>query len=98
MSFLPEDGPQWPKHIVLGDGEKSVQENLGNNSGILRQHRCGALRGEYVKCSANFYLVFLCIYRLPRSVILVGLYLVGVILRVSLSLCTVILHCHRLVV
>jgi len=69
---------------------------LVNNSGILKHHLCGALWGEYVKTSTYFYLVFLCIYKLPRSVFLVGVYPVGVALRDSLSLCTVIYYCHWL--
>ena len=54
--------------------------------------------GEYVKNSAYLYLVSLFIYMLQRSVFLVGVYPVGVALRVSLILCTIIWHCHRLVV
>ena len=82
----------------LGMERKVCNKPLCNNSGILRQHLCGALRGEYVKTSAYIYLVFLCIYRLPRSVFLVGVSPVGIALRVSLSLCTVIWYCHWLVV
>jgi len=44
-----------------------------------------------VKTSTYLYLEFLCIYRLLWSVFLVGVYPVGVVLRVSLSLCTVFL-------
>ena len=82
----------------LGMERIVCKKALGKNSGILRQHLCGALRGEYVKSIAYFYLVFLRIYRLPRSVILVGVYPVGVGIRVSLSLCTDICYCHWLVV
>ena len=44
-----------------------------------------------MKSSTYLYLEFLCIYRLPWSVFLVAVYPVGVVLHVSLSLCTVFL-------
>ena len=81
---------------MSGMERKVCKRPLGNNSAILRQHCCGALWGEYVKTSSYMYLVFLCIFRLPRSVFLVGVYPVGVVLRVSLSLCkvgSVAIHC-----
>ena len=72
------------------DGEnKCVRNPRGNISGTLRQYWCVALCGEYVKISTYLYLGFLCIYRLSWSVFLDVVYPVGVVLCVSLSLCTV---------
>ena len=69
---------------------------LGNHSGIIRQHLFGALWGEYVKTSTFIWSSFVFIY--ISGVFLVGVNPVGVELRFSLSLSTVILQCHWLVV
>jgi len=83
----------------VGDGEDNCVRNpWGIISGTLRQYWCGTLRGEYVKISIYLYLGFLCIHRLSWCVFLVDVYPVGVVLRVSPSLCGVFWHCHWLVV